>query len=127
MKIILTASSPSIEADVDGRFGRGAHFLVVDPETLAWQAHTNPGLSASGGAGIQAAQFATDQKAKAVLSGDFGPHAFQALQTASIAMYRYGDCRTVRQAIERFNAGQLEQIGTPSRGDCDGGHHGWST
>jgi predicted Fe-Mo cluster-binding NifX family protein len=124
MKIILTATSPSIDSNVDSRFGRGACLLMVDTESLQWEAQTNPGLHASGGAGIQAAQFVTDQKAEAVLSGDFGPHAFAALQAAGIAMYLYGDCRTARQAIEHFKAGQLQRVGAPTRSDCDGGHHG---
>ncbi len=124
MKIILTATSPNIESDVDARFGRGAYLIVVDPDTLEWQAHPNPGVNASGGAGIQAAQFVTDQKADTAISGDFGPHAFDALQAAGIAMYLYGDCRTVSEAIERFKAGLLQQVGAPTRGDCDGGHHG---
>jgi predicted Fe-Mo cluster-binding NifX family protein len=124
MKIILTTASPSIDSDLDSRFGRGAYLLILDTESLQWEAHQNPGVLTSGGAGIQAAQFVADQKAEAVLSGDFGPHAFDALQTASIAMYLYGDCRTVQQAIERFKAGQLQQVGAPTRADCFGSHHG---
>jgi predicted Fe-Mo cluster-binding NifX family protein len=123
MKIILTATSPSIDANLDWRFGRGAYLLMVDTQSLQWEAHPNPGVMTSGGAGIQTAQFVTGKGAEAVLSGDFGPHAFDALQTAGIALYLYGDCHTVRQAIERFKAGQLEQIGAPTRGDCDSGHH----
>jgi predicted Fe-Mo cluster-binding NifX family protein len=126
MKIILTTATPSIDSDLDPRFGRGAYLLMVDTESLQWEAHQNPGVMTSGGAGIQAAQFVTDKKAEAVLSGDFGPHAFDALQAAGIAMYLYGDCRTAHQVLERFEAGQLEQIGTPTRGDCDGSHHGMS-
>jgi predicted Fe-Mo cluster-binding NifX family protein len=126
MKIILTTASPSIDSDIDQRFGRGAYLLMVDTESLKWEAHQNPGMNASGGAGIQAAQFVADQKAEAVLSGDFGPHAFEALQAAGIPMYLYGDCHTAQQAVERFMAGQLQQIDTPSRGDCEGGHHGIS-
>ena len=124
MKIILTTTSSSIDSNVDSRFGRGAYFLVVDTDTLQWEAHPNPGLNASGGAGIKAAQFVNDQKAVAVLSGDFGPHAYHALQVAGITMYLYGDCPTVAQAIERFKNGQLEQVGEPTRGECDSGHHG---
>jgi predicted Fe-Mo cluster-binding NifX family protein len=124
MKIILTTTSPNIDSEVDPRFGRGAYLLMVDTESLQWEANPNPGVNASGGAGIQAAQFVTDQKTEAVLSGDFGPHAFEALQAAGIAMYPYADCHTARQAIERFKAGQLQQVGAPTRGDCDGGHHG---
>jgi predicted Fe-Mo cluster-binding NifX family protein len=122
MKIVLTTTSPNLEADVDPRFGRGACLLIIDTETQAWEAHENPGVNAPGGAGIKAAQFVTEQNAQAVLSGDFGPHAFEALQAAGIAMYLYGDCRTARQAIERFKAGQLQQVGAPTRGDCDSGH-----
>jgi predicted Fe-Mo cluster-binding NifX family protein len=124
MKIILTTVSPSIDSDLDPRFGRGAYLLVVDTESLQWEAHPNPGVNASGGAGIQAAQFVTDQKAGAALSGDFGPHAFAALQAAGVSMYVYGDCRTAREAIERFKAGSLERVGAATRGECDDGHHG---
>jgi predicted Fe-Mo cluster-binding NifX family protein len=118
MKIILTTVTPNIESELDPRFGRGAYLLVVNPDTLEWEAHPNPGVSASGGAGIQAAQFVTEHKAEAVISGDFGPHAFDALNTAGLPMYVYGNCRTAREAIAQFRAGQLQQVGAPTRGDC---------
>ncbi len=118
MKIIITTVSPNIESDVDPRFGRGAYLLVVDSDTLEWQAHPNPGVSASGGAGIQAAQFVADQQAQAVISGDFGPHAFEALNAANLPMYVFGNCRTVREVIAQFKAGQLQRVGAATRGDC---------
>jgi predicted Fe-Mo cluster-binding NifX family protein len=123
MKIVMTTTSPNLDSDVDPRFGRCAYLLVMDTDSLKWQAHPNPGVNVSGGAGIKAAQFVTEQKVEAVLSGDFGPHAFQALQAAGIAMHLYGDCCTTRQAIEHFKAGQLQQVGAPTRDDCDHGHH----
>jgi predicted Fe-Mo cluster-binding NifX family protein len=121
MKIVLSATSPSLDSAVDPRFGRGAYLLVVDTTTLEFEAHPNPGVSASGGAGIQAAQFVAEQKAEAALSGNFGPNAFEALKEAGISMYTYGASRTVREAIQNLQAGQLEQAGTPMRG---GGAHG---
>jgi len=120
MKIIITTVSPTIESEVDLRFGRGAYLLVIDPDTLEWQAHPNPGVSASGGAGIQAAQFVTEHKADAVISGDFGPHAFEALHAAGVPMYLFGDSRTAQDVIARFKAGQLKQVGAATREDC---HH----
>ena len=113
MKIILTVTSPSLDADVDLRFGRCAYFLVVDTDTLKWQAHPNPGVSASGGAGTLAAQFVASQKAEAVISGDFGPNAYNALQAAGIKMYLFGTSRTGQEAVQLFKAGQLESVGAP--------------
>ena len=107
MKIILTTTSPDIDSDVDRRFGRGAFFLVVDTDTLEWKAHPNPGVSASGGAGTLAAQFAADQGAEAAISGDFGPNAQSALSAAGIAMHLLGASRTAKEAVEHFNAGRL--------------------
>ena len=124
MKIVLTVTSPSINADLDPRFGRGAYLLIIDADTQAWEAHENPGVSAPGGAGIKAAQFVTEFPAQAVISGDFGPHAFSALQAVGVAMYLYGDSRTPLEALTRFKAGHLQAVGEATRGDCDHGHHG---
>lgn len=115
MNIILTTVSPKIESAVDPRFGRSAYFLLVNTETLEWQAHSNPAGGSRGGAGIRAAQFISDQKVVAVLSGDFGPNAFAALEQASIPMYLYGNCQTALEAITAFNNGNLQQIGGPSQ------------
>jgi predicted Fe-Mo cluster-binding NifX family protein len=114
MKIILTATSPSIDAGVDGRFGRGTYFIVIDSETLEWQAHPNPGVDALGGAGSRAAQFATEHQASVVISGDFGPNAYTALQAAGIKMYLFGANITVRQAVEQFRSDQLERVAAPT-------------
>jgi len=119
MKIILTASCPSIDSNVDARFGRGAYLIVVDPDTLEWQAHPNPGVGASGGAGTLAAQFIANQHASSVISGDFGPNAYNALEATGVAMYLYGSSRTVNEALEHFKAGQLERVGAPT----GQGHH----
>lgn len=114
MKIILTAISPSIDSNIDARFGRGAYFIVVDSDTMEWQAHANPGVGAAGGAGSLAAQFAANQKAEAIISGDFGPNAYNALQAAGIAMYLFGKSATVKEAIENFKTEQLERVGSPT-------------
>jgi predicted Fe-Mo cluster-binding NifX family protein len=120
MKILLTTTTADFDATVDPRFGRGAYFIVVETDTLKWQAHPNSGIHASGGAGSLATQFAANQKVGAVISGDYGPNAYNALQAAGIAMYLYGDSRTGRAAVEMFNAGQLERVSAPT----GPGHHG---
>jgi len=120
MKLIVTATAPELEAPVNPRFGRADYFVVVDTETIRWQAYPNQGVSAAGGAGSQAAQFAAQQSAEAVISGDFGPNAYIALVAAEIKMYLLGASKTVREAIASFNAGKLEQVNAPT----GAGHHG---
>ncbi len=120
MKIILSTTAPGLDAKIDPRFGRAAYLLYVDSDTLQTELHANPGVNAAGGAGIQAAQFVASLQTDAVISGDFGPNAFNALKAAGIAMYLYGDCQTVRQAIERLQASQLQEVGAPTQS----GHHG---
>ncbi|MBN2388621.1 MAG: NifB/NifX family molybdenum-iron cluster-binding protein [Anaerolineales bacterium] len=120
MKIVLTTTSADIKSAVDPRFGRGAYFLIVDTESGAWEAQANPGVNASGGAGVQAAQFVVACKAGAVVSGAFGPNAFDALKAVGIQMVLYGDCQTAEEALERYKAGTLEQATAPQ----SGGHRG---
>lgn len=114
MKILLTTTAADIDSPVDPRFGRAGHFLLVDPETLEWRALPNPGATASGGAGIQAAQFAADNACEAVISGDFGPNAFNVLREAGIVMYTYGSCRTVQEAIQCFKSGLMDALVVPT-------------
>ena len=120
MKLIVTATAPELEAPVDPRFGRGAYFIVVDADTLKWQAHENQGVNAAGGAGSQAAQFVAQQGADAVISGDFGPNAHLALAAAEIKMYLLGPSKTAWEAVANFTAGKLEQVHAPT----GAGHHG---
>jgi predicted Fe-Mo cluster-binding NifX family protein len=115
MRIVISTTAPDIDADVDPRFGRAAYLLVANAETLEWQAHPNPGASLAGGAGIQAAQFVTSQRADAVISGDFGPHAIRALDAAGMPMYVFGNCRTAREVVAHLKAGQLRRVGAPIR------------
>jgi len=123
MKVLITAAAPDLDAAVDPRFGRGAYFVVVDTDTLTWQAEANAGVNASGGAGSQAAQFVVKNKVGAVISGDFGPNAFTALSAAVVPMYLLGTCKTVRDAAEAFKAGTLQQVGSATQAGHHGGRH----
>ena len=86
MKIAITASSPDLDAEVDPRFGRAICFIVTDEEGGDWEAYPNPVLDASGGAGVQATRFIIDKEATVVVSGSFGPNAFETLMAADIEM-----------------------------------------
>lgn len=107
MKIAVTAKGTDLEAAVDPRFGRCPYFLVVDSETLECTAVENPNQSAGGGAGIQAAQLMAEHDAEAVLTGNCGPNAYRTLEAAGVDVI-VGVNGTVREAVERLKAGDLQ-------------------
>jgi predicted Fe-Mo cluster-binding NifX family protein len=104
MKIAVSASSPDLEGSVDPRFGRCALFLIVDTETLAADAVENPYVSASGGAGIQAAQLVAEKGVNAVLTGSCGPNAFQTLSAAGVEVVT-GVTGSIRDAVRSYRPG----------------------
>jgi len=121
MKLVITSTEAGLDAPVDPRFGRCAYIIVYDTETLQWQAHANPGANAMGGAGSQVAQFAASQGADAVISGDFGPNAHDALAVAGIKMYLLGPSQTAWDAIANLGAGKLQQVPTAAGSGRRGG------
>jgi predicted Fe-Mo cluster-binding NifX family protein len=119
MKIAITASGPTLEANVDPRFGRCAYFLIVDTDTLEFEAVENPNIALGQGAGIQSAQLMAAKGAKFVLTGNCGPNAHETLSAAGVGAI-LGCTGTVRDAVERFKAGQFD-IATEAN---VGGHSG---
>lgn len=122
MKLAISISGKTLDAPFDARFGRAAAFCIVDTETDVWQVFDNPALSASGGAGVQAAQFVAGQGANAVISGAFGPNAFDTLAAVGIELYLApGDeSYTAAEILEMFRAGELARAETATHK----GHHG---
>jgi len=104
MKIAVSASSPELDGSVDPRFGRCSYFLIVDPETMEFEAVENPYVSASGGAGIQAAQLVAGKNVQAVLTGSCGPNAFQTLKTAGVKVI-VGVTGNIKEAARSYMSG----------------------
>jgi len=119
MKVAVCAGGNTLESAVDPRFGRCAYLLVADTESSDFTAVENPGSSVAQGAGIQAAQIVSSMGVSAVIAGNFGPNAFQALSAAGIRVYT-GAVGTVGQAVDQLKAGQLQEVSAPTVA----GHHG---
>lgn len=120
MILVISAEKPALEAQFDARFGRCACFIVVDSDTGNWQALENPAIGSAGGAGTMASQFISELGASAVISGHFGPKAYRALKSAGIDMYNAGD-NLVKEVLDKFQAGLLEQVRAPSEYGGRGG------
>ncbi|RPH56895.1 MAG: dinitrogenase iron-molybdenum cofactor biosynthesis protein [Chloroflexi bacterium] len=124
MKLAISISGNKLDSPFDPRFGRAAAFCLVESETGAWTVHENPALSASGGAGVQAAQFVAKLGAQAVISGAYGPNAADTLSPAGIEMYLAptGESLTAAAVLELFKAGKLGKTEAATHA----GHHGGS-
>ena len=119
MKICVTASGNTLDASVDPRVGRAAYFIIVDSETMAFEAVSNMAAGAMGGAGIQAAQTIASKGVDVLITGNVGPNAFQALASTGIKIV-VGAYGIVREVIEKYKRGELKGTGAPTVG----GHFG---
>jgi len=113
MKICVTATSNSLDAQIDPRFGRCSYLVIVDSETMQFEAIPNMAAGATGGAGIQAAQTIANKDVKLLITGNVGPNAFGALSAAGIEIVT-GAFGTVREAVEKFKRGEFTKTGAPT-------------
>ena len=113
MKICVTAVSGSLEAQIDPRFGRCPYFVIVDSETMEFEAVPNIASGSMSGAGIQAAQTMASKGVKVLITGNVGPNAFQALSAAGIRVV-IGAFGNVREVIEKYKSGELKETSSPT-------------
>ena len=113
MKIAVTAMQPSLDADIDSRFGRCQYFIIVDPETMQFEALENSGAMAGGGAGISTAQMIAGKGVEAVLTGNCGPNAYQVLSAAGIKVIT-GVAGKVRDAVQGYKSGKFQSSSQPN-------------
>ena len=109
MKVVVSATGDDMDAAVSPVFGRCPFYLFVDTESMEFSAVANPAMGASGGAGIQAAQFVVEQGAQAVLTGNVGPNAMDVLNAAGVGVYPVAEA-TVREAVEALRAESLPKV-----------------
>lgn len=113
MKIAVSATKPSLDAEVDPRFGRCQYFVIVDLDSMEMEAVTNSDAQASGGAGISTGQMIAGKSVEAVLTGNCGPNAFRVLDASGIKVIT-GATGKVLDAIEAYKAGRLQTSSQPN-------------
>jgi predicted Fe-Mo cluster-binding NifX family protein len=114
MKIAVTSTGKDLNADIDPRFGRAAYFIVVDPETMAYEVVDNAqNLDSTQGAGIQAGKTIVQNHADALITGFCGPKAFHVLNHAGVKIITNVKGRIV-DAITQYKNGELELCQEPN-------------
>lgn len=96
---------------MDNRFGRAEAFLVMDGITgEVVETIDNTSAGVSHGAGTGAANLLKSAGVGAVVSGRFGPRAFDALQALGIQAWIAPPTITAQEALRLFEGGNLEQM-----------------
>ncbi len=112
-KICVTSQGDNLNSQVDSRFGRCRYFIIADVKTLEFEAVENSNINGMGGVGVQSGQLMANKGVRAVLTGNIGPNAFQTLQAAGIEMVT-GVSGTIKEAIEKYNKGEIKPNQKPS-------------
>jgi predicted Fe-Mo cluster-binding NifX family protein len=113
MKIAVSAMGTTLDAEIDPRFGRCQYFIIVDPETMQFEALENSSAMAGGGAGISTAQTIAGKGIEAVLTGNCGPNAYQVLSAAGIKVFT-GVAGKLQDAIEGYKLGKFKASSQPN-------------
>ena len=130
MKICVTANASNLDSQIDPRFGRCSYLIIVDSQTMQFEAIPNMAAGATGGAGIQAVQTIAKKDVKLLITGNVGPNAFGALSAAGIEIVT-GAFGFVKEAVEKFNRGEFQKTSAPTvgshfgTGGKGGGRRGW--
>lgn len=107
MIIAVSASTPDLDGDVDPRFGRCRYLIVINTETMAFEAVDNSSSMSAGGAGISAVQQISNKGVQALLTGNCGPNAYQALSAAETKVIT-GVSGKIKQAVQMYKSGDLQ-------------------
>jgi predicted Fe-Mo cluster-binding NifX family protein len=116
MKIAVSATHRSLEADVDPRFGRCMCFVIVETEDNEIKGHkeiSNEAIQATRGAGVQAAQIVANEGAEVVITGNIGPNAFNVLSQTGIKIVT-GVSGKVSEVVKKYLKGELKETIQPT-------------
>lgn len=112
MRVAVSSTGADLDAAVDPRFGRCPFFIIVDTDTMEFEAVPNVSWQSPSGAGIEAAQIVANKNVQVVLTGDVGPNAYKALSAAGIQVIT-GITGTVRDVVEKYRKGGLNITSFP--------------
>jgi predicted Fe-Mo cluster-binding NifX family protein len=108
---ITTLTNDGLQSALDPRFGRAAFFLIVDTDTgEIIEEISNQSAAAAHGAGTGSSALMMTKEVKGVISGSFGPKAFEALKQMNIKMWSAPEGITAQKALESLKQGTLESV-----------------
>lgn len=106
MKLAITSEGATLDANIEERFGRWPYYLILDSDTMEFEAIPNPDLQLSGWAGRQSLDLMREKGISFVLAGTCGTSTLKAFEKAGIQLIPRMSGR-VRDVVEQFKAGVL--------------------
>ena len=107
-RVAISASSDSLDGDINSRFGRCEYFLLIDIDNgniSNVKAIKNSQAEMRGGAGIGTAQILSEYNINNVISGSIGPKAAEVLSQFKISTYQATG--SIRVAIKNLIENRL--------------------
>jgi len=122
-KYLVASSGDTLDSKVSGRFGHSGYFLVIDPQTMEYEAF--PGVRAHEDQNIR--KF-INPDIKKVIVGNIGPSAYDEVISYGCKIYL---CRNmpVQEAIRKVKNGDVPLLKEPTlkdsihSGNKDGNHY----
>jgi predicted Fe-Mo cluster-binding NifX family protein len=100
VKIFVSANGSTTDASVGQRFGLSPYFIIINPQTMEFEAIPNPGAGEQRAAGMQAVVLAIGKEVDAVLTGFCSPTAMKYLSDNGIDVVT-GVKGTVAEAVAK--------------------------
>lgn len=114
MLVAISATGPTVNDEVDPRFGRCPYFIIVDfDKREVVESLPNSSAMAGGGAGASTAQMIASKGVEMVLTGDCGPRAFQVLSAANVKIVS-GVRGKISNVIDDYQLGRFEPVSESS-------------
>jgi predicted Fe-Mo cluster-binding NifX family protein len=99
--IAISSTGNTLDSEVDPNFGRAKWFILVNTETMEYEAIEGVGENITSGAGKAAAELIIATGVKGVLTGEMGGNSASMLSEAGIYVFT-GASGTVSYAIEQY-------------------------
>ncbi|MFO7445588.1 MAG: NifB/NifX family molybdenum-iron cluster-binding protein [Ignavibacteriaceae bacterium] len=103
MLIAVSSTGNTPDSLVSEQFGRCRYFVIVNPDTMQFEAVSNPGEQMQNGAGPKAAGIIINKGVKVLLTGNVGDKAGEVLKKSMIKTFDgFKSTTKVMEAINQY-------------------------
>jgi len=108
-RVAAVSTGEGLEARLELRFGICASFVVVDPTTMEWEVVRVEPDGPAQKVNMKGIQAVARSGAAVLIAPQIHPECCMALHALAVAVYLAPEGITVREAVERYEQGELEQ------------------